>query len=59
MSEVNKEHLQLAAVIAAGVIQATHQTSKPSVGAISQALQHSYEAVQDAISKIEGGQQAK
>ncbi|GAB2531296.1 hypothetical protein [Simplicispira piscis] len=59
MKEVNKEHLQLAAVIASGLIQTNHQNTKPGTSAIAQALLQSYEAIQEAVQKIEQGQVAK
>jgi hypothetical protein len=59
MTEVNKEHLQLAAVITAGLIQVNHQNTKPGTSTIAQALLQSYEAVQEAVALIEAGKKAK
>lgn len=59
MPEVNKEHLQAAAVIAAGLIQVNHQNTKPGTSVIAQALLQSYEAVQEAVALIETGRKAK
>lgn len=59
MPEVNKEHLQLAAVIAAGVIQAKHQQNHPNQDSLVQALHQSYEAVQEAVARIEAGKKPK
>lgn len=55
MPEVNKEHLQAAAVLAAGLIQANYQDKKLSTSTIAQLLVQSYEAVQEAAQTIEHG----
>mgnify|MGYP001082408794 CR=1 FL=1 len=59
MPEVNKEHLQVAAVIAAGLIQSGPQDSKKSEEGLVKALVTSYRAVQEAVRQIEQGQPAK
>lgn len=58
MAEINKEHLQLAAVIAASVIQAKNQQSNPNHESLVRALHQSYEAVQEAVARIEAGKKA-
>lgn len=58
MPEVNKDHLQAAAVIAAGVIQAKSQQSHPNHESLVRAIHQSYEAVQEAVARIEAGKKA-
>lgn len=55
MPEVNKEHLQAAAVIAAGRIQANYRDKKLATSTIAQVLVQSYEAGQEAVQTIEQG----
>ena len=55
MPEVNKEHLQAAAVIAAGLIQANYRDKKLATITIAQVLVQGYEAVQEAVQTIEQG----
>ena len=59
MNEVNKEHLQLAAVIAAGLIQSGPQDSKKNEESLVKALLTSYRVVQEAVRQIEQGQPTK